>query len=113
MMLFLILCLIVPLTVIQSVAVPTSLQTLRSLDQLPVIHFTITRRGGAFECFAPGSDIANLTYLSEELSRIEEKFSLTRREVKGNKLVRKAKVKGVGGKDVGKLMGEVGVQGTW
>ncbi|MCJ1479130.1 hypothetical protein MMC13_007814 [Lambiella insularis] len=102
---------LVILLFLRPIALSASLQTLRSLDELPVIHFTIARRGGAFNTFVPGSDIANLTYLSDELHRIEEKFNLTRREVKGNKLVRKAKVKGYGGN--GKLMGGVAVQGTW
>ena len=92
---------------------PSNFPTLRSLDEVPVIHFTISRRGGAFESFTPGGEIANLTYLAEELEKTEQRFNLTRREVKGNKLVRKAKVKGVGGNEVGKLMSNVAENGRW
>lgn len=94
-------------------AFPSDNPALRSLDQVPVIHFTISRRGGAFESFAPGQEIANLTYLAEQLERAEERFNLTRREVKGNKLVRKAKIKGIGGNEVGKLMSNVAEGGRW
>ncbi|MCJ1245744.1 hypothetical protein MMC30_002948 [Trapelia coarctata] len=94
-------------------AVPSNLPTLRSLDEVPVIHFTISRRGGVFESFAPGGETANLTYLAEELEKAEQRFNLTRREVKGNKLVRKAKVKGIGGNEVGKLMSSVADDGRW
>jgi len=93
--------------------IPSNIPTLRSLDEVPVIHFTISRRGGAFESFAPGGEVANLTYLAEELNKAEQRFNLTRREVKGNKLVRKAKVKGVGGSEVGKLMSNVAEDGRW
>ena len=93
-------------------AVPR-IESLRSLDEAPVLHFTISRRGGAFESFAPGGEIANLIYLAEELEKVERSFNLTRREVKGNKLVRKAKAKGIGGNEVGKLMGDVAASGRW
>ncbi|MCJ1400086.1 hypothetical protein MMC11_003289 [Xylographa trunciseda] len=91
----------------------SNFQILQSLDDVPVLHLTISRRGGPFENFAPGVEIANLTHLAEELTKVEERFNLTRREVKGNKLVRKAKVKGIGGNEVGVLMGEVAGVGNW
>ncbi|MCJ1431473.1 hypothetical protein MMC27_000826 [Xylographa pallens] len=91
----------------------SSIRILQSLDDVPVLHLTISRRGGPFESLAPGEEIANLTHLGEELKKVEERFNLTRREVKGNKLVRKAKVKGVGGNEVGVLMGEVAGVGKW
>jgi len=75
----------------------------------PTLHFTIARRGGAF----PTEDIANLTFLADELATAEARFNLTRREVRGNKLVRKAKERGVGGKEEGKLMGDLGLAGRW
>ncbi len=75
----------------------------------PVLHFTIARRGGAF----PTENIANLTFLTDELARAEARFNLTRREVRGNKLVRKAKARGVGGREEGKLMGDLGLGGRW
>ncbi|MCJ1395559.1 hypothetical protein MMC18_008445 [Xylographa bjoerkii] len=91
----------------------SNLQLLQSLDDVPVLHLTISRRGGPFESFAPLQEIANLTHLAEELQKVEERFNLTRREVKGNKLVRKAKVKGIGGNEVGVLMGKVASVGNW
>ncbi|KAI9715594.1 MAG: hypothetical protein M1812_005898 [Candelaria pacifica] len=75
----------------------------------PVLHFTLARRGGAF----PTDNVANLTYLAEELAAAEARFNQTRREIKGNKVVRKPKEKGVGGGSFGLLMGEVGQQGRW
>ncbi|KAL2352563.1 aspartic peptidase domain-containing protein [Cryomyces antarcticus] len=74
------------------------------------IHFTISRRGGPF----PTSDVANLTYLSEQLAAAEARFDLTRREIRGNKVVRVAKPRGGGGlKENGVLLGEVGRDGNW
>ena len=55
----------------------------------------------------------NLTYLVEELDKVEARFNLTRREVNGNKLVRKAKVNEHGGKEEGALMGSVATDGIW
>ncbi len=75
----------------------------------PVVHFTLARRGGAF----PTENVANLTYLAEELASAEARFNQTKREINGNKVVRKPKEKGVGGGDFGLLMGEVGQQGRW
>ncbi|KAI9879838.1 MAG: hypothetical protein M1830_006861 [Pleopsidium flavum] len=75
----------------------------------PVLHFTIARRGGAF----PTENVANLTFLAEELEKAEARFNLTRREVRGNKLVRKAKERDVGGKEEGSLMGNLGLDGRW
>ncbi len=75
----------------------------------PVLHFTIARRGGAF----PTENTANLTFLAEELGKAEARFNLSRREVRGNKLVRKAKERKAGGKEEGKLMGELGSVGRW
>ncbi|KAI9760298.1 MAG: hypothetical protein M1835_000194 [Candelina submexicana] len=75
----------------------------------PVIHFTLARRGGAF----PTDNVANLTYLAKELATAEARFNETRREIKGNKVVRRPKDKSVGGGSFGLLMGEVGQQGRW
>ena len=91
----------------------SNIRALQALDDEPVMYFTLTRRGGSFASSDFGSEIANLTYLEEELGRVEARFNLTKREVKGNKLVRKAKSTGVGGNEVRKLMGEVAVKGRW
>ncbi|KAL8834134.1 MAG: hypothetical protein Q9170_003908 [Blastenia crenularia] len=86
---------------------------LQSLDEAPVIHYTLSRRGGTFEATVPGNDSVEMDFLLRELERIEAKFNLTRREVKGNKLVRKAKSRAVGGQDDDGLMGELALNGTW
>lgn len=86
---------------------------LRSLDIAPVLHFTLTRRGGKFAPTEFTRDYVNLTYLAQELEKTEDRFNLTKREVKGNKLVRKAKSNEVGGRDPSALMGEVAADGIW
>ncbi len=86
---------------------------LRSLDTAPVLHFTLTRRGGKFAPTVSGGDYVNLTYLAQELEKTEARFNLTQRQVKGNKLVRKAKDLLIGDKEEGKLMGEVAQDGSW
>jgi len=86
---------------------------LESLDEVPVLHFTLSRRGGVFTATVPGNDWVNLTYLTQELDRTECRFNLTKREAKGNKLVRKAKADETGGKDSGTLMGDIATNGTW
>lgn len=95
----------------RSLASPTHshAEILRSFDDAPVLHFTLARRGGAF----PTDALANLTFLKAELDKTEGRFNLTRREVRGNKLVRKVREKAVGGKDEGGLMGSVGLDGRW
>ena len=86
---------------------------LPSLDTAPVLHFTLTRRGGKFAPTEFARDYVNLTYLAQELEKTEARFNLTKREVKGNKLVRKAKSNEVGGRDPSGLMGEVAADGIW
>lgn len=85
---------------------------LRSLDTAPVLHFTLTRRGGKFAPTEVGRDYVNKTFLAQELERTEARFNLTQRQVKGNKLVRKAKDASVG-KEEGTLMGQVSEEGIW
>ena len=85
----------------------------RSLDTTHVLHFTLTRRGGKFAPTEFALDYVNLTYLAEELEKTEARFNLTKREVKGNKLIRKAKSNEVDGRGAGVLMGEVAVDGIW
>ena len=86
---------------------------LRTLDKAPVLHFTLARRGGEFAAIEPGRDLVNLTYLVKELDKTEARFNLTRREVKGNKLIRKAKINERGGKDEGTLTAGVAADGIW
>ncbi|KAI9868818.1 MAG: hypothetical protein M1813_004669 [Trichoglossum hirsutum] len=100
---------------LHSIHLPTFLFLLFSCHSLPAsaspppaIHFNISRRGGAF----PTTDLANLTFLAEQLAAAEAKFNLTHREIVGNEVVRKAR-KNVGGEREGLLMGEVGRLGGW
>ncbi|KAI9763337.1 MAG: hypothetical protein M1840_000602 [Geoglossum simile] len=83
---------------------------LLAFDPTPTaIHFTISRRGGAF----PSTDLADMELLSEQLAAAEARFNLTQREIVGNKVVRKAKKKVVGDGEYGGLIGEVGRMGGW
>ena len=86
---------------------------LQSLDNTPVVHFTLTRRGGTFEATKVGNDSVNLDALLDELVRAERRYDLTKREVRGNKLIRKAKSHAVGGGNEGGLMGDIAKNGTW
>ncbi|KAL8778011.1 MAG: hypothetical protein Q9213_007609 [Squamulea squamosa] len=86
---------------------------LKSLDSAPVVHLTLARRGGTFEGTVPGNDSVEMELLLEQLEMAEARFNLTRREVKGNKLVRKAKSRALGGKDDDELMGQMASNGTW
>ncbi|KAL8963231.1 MAG: hypothetical protein Q9193_000482 [Seirophora villosa] len=86
---------------------------LQALDEASVIHFTLRRRGGTFEATRPGNDSVGMDFLLEQLADVEATFNLTRREVRGNKLVRKAKSQSVGGRDDDGLMGEMALNGSW
>ena len=90
-----------------------SQKILQSLDNAPVIHFTLSRRGGTFEATKPSSDHLELDILLEQLRLTEARFDLTQREVRGNKLVRKAKTHAVGGQDENGLMGKIASNGSW
>lgn len=90
-----------------------SISVLRSLDTAPVLHFTLARRGGSFAATEWTKDYVNLTYLAQELEKIEDRFNLTQRVVKGNKLVRKAKIVGAKGSGEGALMGKIADDGLW
>ena len=97
----------------RSLANATEQSVLRSLDTAPVIHFAVTRRDGAFTGTVAGEDWVDLEYLVKQVEIAECKFNLTKRVVKGNKLVRKAKTDGVGGRDGTRLMGDIASRGSW
>ena len=86
---------------------------IRSLDDAPVLHFTLFRRGGKFAPIEHTCDYVNMTYLAQELEKTESRFNLTQREVKGNKLVRKAKSNGFGSEENGLTMGEETTDSIW
>ena len=94
-------------------ATTTDQSVLRSLDSAPVIHFTVARRHGAFAATVADNDWVDLDHLAKQLQWAESRFNLTKREVKGNKLVRKAKSGGVGGKEGTGLMGDIASNGAW
>jgi hypothetical protein len=75
---------------------------------LPPIHYTISRRGGSF----PAPDIANLTYLLEQLQVVESRFNATTRDFVGNKVVRKPR-RLHGTQASSTLLGDVGREGNW
>ena len=85
----------------------------RSLDNAPVLHFTLFRRGGKFAPIEHACDYVNMEYLAQELKKTESRFNLTQREVKGNKLVRKAKSNSFGSEENGLTMGEETTDGIW
>ena len=91
---------------------PESHVALHALDSAPVIHFTLARRGGVVNTTVFSKDYVNLPNLLQDLEKAEGRFNLTKRAVKGNKLVRKAKDVGGGGEE-GVLMGEVSAEGVW
>lgn len=95
------------------IPVCSSQSFLRSLDTSPVLHFPLARRGGEFVATEWNTDHVNLTLLAQELEKTESRFDLTRRVVKGNKLVRKAKVDGLKGPDGGELLKQVAGNGLW
>ena len=97
----------------KSLANATEQSVLRSLDTAPVIHFAITRRDGAFTGTVVGEDWVDLEYLVKQVEIAECRFNLTKRVVKGNKLVRKAGTDGAGGKDGMGLMGDIASRGAW
>lgn len=86
---------------------------LRSLDTVPVVHFTLARRGGVFAASEWLHDYVNMTYLIDELEKTENRYNLTRRVIKGNRLVRKAKIDGVNGQNERALMGKLADDGLW
>ena len=59
------------------------------------------------------TDVVDLTHLESELAKAEGHYNLTKREVKGNRVVRVVKTDGKGGQTEGRLMGDVANTGTW
>lgn len=110
---FLFLLILTSLTSIHFRASALVPSVLRSLNTVPVVHFTIARRGGGFAANEWLRDYVNMSYLVEELDRTEGRYNLTRRVIKGNKLVRKAKIDGVNGQDKTALMGKLADVGLW
>lgn len=88
---------------------PTAPETDPKNPPPPAVHYVIERRAGAF---APNWT-SNLPHLAEQLKIAEARFNFTRREVKGNKIVRVPKEKNLGGGVTGKLLGEYGRDGNW
>lgn len=83
--------------------------SVRVLADAHAAHFTIDRRGGQLAT----RELANLSHLFDLLEQTERRYGLTRREVKGNKLVRRAKPKETGRDDDIPLMNGLGQPGQW
>ena len=110
---FLLALIVISLTWVHFPASASVPAVLRSLNTVPVLHFTLARRGGNFAANEWLQDFVNMTYLVDELERTEARFNLTRRVIKGNKLVRKAKIDGVNGQGKTALMGKLADVGLW
>ncbi|KAF2101588.1 hypothetical protein NA57DRAFT_35284 [Rhizodiscina lignyota] len=79
----------------------------------PGVHFTIRRRGGAFSIPLHPGEVANMTFLSQQLDIAEGRFNHTTRKFSGNTVVRIAKDRRLWEEDHGKLLGRVGKEGSW
>ena len=110
----LLILLLVALSLSYAASLPPSVAhpALHDLDAAPIIHFTLARRRGPINATVLPGDVAILPNFAHELEKAESRFNLTKREVKGNKLVRKAKVVGGYG-GVGRWMGDVAGEGIW
>jgi hypothetical protein len=82
-----------------------------AVENLPPIHYTISRRSGSF----PTPDIANnanLTFLLEQLQIVEQRFNTTTRDFTGNKVVRRPRrLHGTQASSI--MLGDVGREGNW
>jgi hypothetical protein len=85
------------------------LNLLCACQHIPVAHLTINRRGGALA----QHQHANLTRLVKLLHDVEGRYSRAKREVKGNKLVRKWRARSTGTTDDEQLLREPGQEGSW
>ena len=92
----------------------TGLQSiLQSLDESPVVHYTLERRGGPFRATLGSTDCANFTYLTQQIETIESRFNLTKRAYQGNRLIRKTKTDESDGKSKDILINNVAETGSW
>jgi hypothetical protein len=78
-------------------------------EEIHVAHLTIHRRGGAVARREP----ANLTHLAKLLQDVEKRYSRVKREVKGNKLVRRWRARNTGTTEDEHLLDEPGQEGSW
>ena len=78
-------------------------------QDIPVAHLILNRRGGA----AARRELANLTHLVQLLHGTERRYHRTRREVKGNRLVRKWRARSTGTTIDQQLLSEPGQDGSW
>lgn len=78
-------------------------------QELQAAHLEIYRRGGALA----RHESANLTHLVDLLRDVERRYARVKREVKGNKLVRRWKGRSVGTTNDEQLLNEPGQEGSW
>lgn len=74
-----------------------------------VAHFTLDRRGGHFA----RHENVNLDTIAELIRQTEERYTRARREVKGNKLVRRWRSSKSGTAEDHDLLSEPGRPGHW
>lgn len=82
---------------------------LGAAQNIPAAYLTINRRGGALIHREP----ANLTQLVDLLHDVERRYSRVKREVKGNKLVRRWRARSTGATNDEQLLAEPGKAGSW
>lgn len=78
-------------------------------QEISLAHLTLNRRGGA----VARHEAANLTQLLHLLHGVEGRYHRSKREVKGNKLVRKWKARSAGTTNDEQLLSEPGKDGSW
>jgi hypothetical protein len=82
---------------------------LGAAQEISVAHLPLSRRGGA----VAQNEHANLTHLVQLLSGGERRYVRAKREVKGNKLVRKWRTRKTGTTNDEQLLREPGHDGSW
>lgn len=78
-------------------------------QEIAVAHLGLNRRGGALAQHSH----ANLTHLVKLLDNVERRYARAKREVKGNKLVRRWRARSTGTTNDEQLLGEPGQEGSW
>ncbi len=78
-------------------------------EEISVAHLTLNRRGGAVAQHEP----ANLTHLVKLLRDVERRYARAKREVNGNKLVRRWRARSTGSANDEQLLREPGQEGSW
>lgn len=100
--------LMLSLTLSLALLVPGIFAAIGEYRAPPAVHYPLKRREGAFAL----NRTADLDELLEQLAAVEQRFNLTSREVRGNRVVRVPR-EGPEGGPLTEPMGEVGRNGSW